>query len=74
MFRHNLGHPKTTKKNTSNGGSHITMKKKVVHRLLIPLAHTTYVHHDDVPAPDIIQVRILLRAADHAKKTVLEGA
>jgi len=55
MSRHNPGHPKTTKKSTSNGGSHITMKKKVVHKLSIPLAHATSVHHDDVPPLEIIQ-------------------
>jgi hypothetical protein len=54
-FRHSQGHPKTTEKNTPNSGSHIAMKKEVVYRLLISLAHAIYVHHDDVPPPNIIQ-------------------
>jgi hypothetical protein len=29
--------------------------KKMVHRLLIPLAHATSVYLDDVPPPEIIQ-------------------
>jgi hypothetical protein len=37
-----------------NSGSHIAMKKKVVHGLPIPLGHAS-VHHDDVPPPKIIQ-------------------
>jgi hypothetical protein len=31
------------------------MKKKVVHRFSIPLAHATYVYHDDMLSPKIIQ-------------------
>jgi hypothetical protein len=31
------------------------MKKKVVYRLPIPLAHARSVHHDDVPPPKIIE-------------------
>jgi hypothetical protein len=42
-------------KNTPNSGSHVTMKKKVVHRFSIILAHVTYVHHDDVLTRKIIQ-------------------
>jgi hypothetical protein len=53
--RHNLGHPKTTEKSTPNGGSHIAVKKKVVHNLSIPLAHATFVHHDDVLPLDTIK-------------------
>ena len=53
--RHNLGHPKTTEESTPNGGSHIVVKKKVVHNLPIPLAHATFVNHDDVLPLDIIE-------------------
>jgi hypothetical protein len=35
MSRYNLGHPNPTENNTPNSGSHITMKKKVVHRFPI---------------------------------------
>jgi hypothetical protein len=42
-------------KNTPNNGNHVTMKKKAVHKFLIPLAHAIFVHHDDVPLPKIIQ-------------------
>jgi hypothetical protein len=44
-----------TEKITPNGGSHVVVKKKVVHRLPIPLAHATYVYHDDMPPLKIIQ-------------------
>jgi hypothetical protein len=53
--RHNPRHPKTIEKKTPNNGSHITMNKKVVHRLPISFAHATYVHHDNVLPPKIIQ-------------------
>ena len=46
--------PKQLKK-TPNGGSHITMKKKMIHQLPISLSHVTFVHHDEVPLPKIIQ-------------------
>jgi hypothetical protein len=57
-------------KNTPNSGSHITMKKKVVHKFSIPLAHAKSVHHDDVLPP---KRQIMPRAANHAKKAALEG-
>jgi hypothetical protein len=56
-FRHNPGQTKNkkVKKGNPNGTSHITMNKKVVHGLLIPLTHATSIHHKDVPLPKVIQ-------------------
>jgi hypothetical protein len=30
------------------------MKKKMVHGLLIPVAHTTPINHNDAPLPEIV--------------------
>jgi hypothetical protein len=48
MSRQNPRQPKTTEKCTPNSRSHITIEKKVIHRLLIHLAYATFVHHHDV--------------------------
>jgi hypothetical protein len=46
---------------------------KMVHKLLISLTHTTSVHYNNVPLYEVSMVRILPRAADHAKKAALKG-
>jgi len=43
------------------------MKKRIVHRLPIPLAHVTSVHHDDAP-PKIIQGEDLAKSLRLRKK------
>jgi len=50
------------------------MKKKVVHRFSIPLAHAISIHHDHMPPSKIIQSEDLPRAAYHAKNAALKGA
>jgi hypothetical protein len=44
--RHNPRHTKTSKNVIPQSVSHITVKKKVVHRFLITLAQATSVHND----------------------------
>jgi Fe-S cluster assembly scaffold protein SufB len=51
--------PKRLKEAIQNGISHVTMKKKVVYELPIPLTHATSVHHDDGPLPEVIQGKYL---------------
>jgi hypothetical protein len=47
--------PKRLKRTLQIAKATFTMKKKVVHKFSIPLAHAKSVHHDDVSPPKIIQ-------------------
>jgi hypothetical protein len=54
--KHNPRHPETTKEGTPQSGSYLAMKKKkMVHRLLIPLARATSVHHNNMSLLEIIE-------------------
>jgi hypothetical protein len=58
-FRHNPRHTKTSKNVIPQSGSHITVKKKMVHRFPISLAQATFVHNDDMPLPEIVHSKDL---------------
>jgi hypothetical protein len=57
-------------------GSHITVKKVVVHRSTISLAQAIYVHNDDMPLPEIVHCNNLASGCQprKKKKTALERA
>jgi hypothetical protein len=55
LSRHNLRHPKTTKDGTPQSKSYLTMKKKMVHRLLTSLIHATSLHYNNMLLSKIIQ-------------------
>jgi len=57
--RHNPRQPKSTKENTANGISNLTMKK-MVHGLHILFTHATPINHNGVPLPEIVHGKILL--------------
>jgi hypothetical protein len=50
---------RSIEKKNPNGISHITMKKKMVHELPIPLTHAILVHHNGVPLPEVIHYKNL---------------
>jgi hypothetical protein len=52
--RHNPRQIKTAEKGNPNGINHATMKKKMVHELLISLTHATFVHHNDMLLLEVI--------------------
>jgi hypothetical protein len=53
-FRHNSRQPKSTEENIPNGTSNLTIKKKIVHKLLICFAHTTPINHNDAPLLEVV--------------------
>jgi hypothetical protein len=44
------------------------MKKKMVHGLRIPLAHTTYLDHNDMLFPKVVHGKDFLRAPGQVKQ------
>jgi predicted component of type VI protein secretion system len=53
--RHNPRHPQTAKENTPQSRNHITMKKKMVHKLSISLTHAASIYNKNMSFPEIIQ-------------------
>jgi hypothetical protein len=49
--------------------SHITVKKKMVHRFPISLAQATSVHNDDMPLPEIVHSKDLAEGNRPCKKS-----
>jgi hypothetical protein len=59
--RHNLRHLETTEESTLQSRSHVAMKKKIIHGLPILFAQIASVYHNNMPLPDIIQVKDLAK-------------
>lgn len=67
--RHDPRHTKSSKRGIPRSGSHITMKKKVVHWFPISPAQATSVHNDDMPLPEIIYSKDLVWSYRPCKKS-----
>jgi len=57
--RHNPRHTKTSKESIPQNGSHITMKKKVIHWFFISLAQAASVHYNNMHLLEIIHNQII---------------
>lgn len=56
---------------TPQFASHFIVDKKMIYGLPSSLIHTTPIHHNDVPFPQVIQVKIFSSATVRPKKTPL---
>jgi hypothetical protein len=61
-FGHNPGYPETTEERTPQSRSHVLGKKKMIHRLTSLLTHVASVYYDNMPLPEIIQDKNLVKS------------
>jgi hypothetical protein len=52
--KHNTGQPKAIEESILYGAGNLTMKKKIVYGLPIPLAHAAPIDNNDTPLPKIV--------------------